>query len=319
MKHSGDGEGIEVASQDGRGPVLLRPGEGADPYLWLAESRPRIDELLTTYGGVVLRNLGLNSVSEFNRVVQIFSSDLIEYVHRSTPRTKVGGKLYTATEYPADRTIPLHNENSYTDSWPSRIYFYCAVAAKQGGETPTADSRRVYQRIDPAVREKFERTGVLYVRNFTDGIDLSWQEVFQTTERAVVEEYCTAHGIEVEWGSGSPVLRTRQHCRATLAHPHTGELVWFNQAHLFHASALAPEEQGSLVNELGIDNLPRNAFYGNGDSIEPAVLEHIREVYEQEKVVIPWQRGDIMMLDNLLFAHGRNPYQGARKTIVAMS
>ncbi|MEV5212478.1 TauD/TfdA family dioxygenase [Micromonospora sp. NPDC053740] len=319
MKHSGDGEGIEFASKDGRGPVLLRPGIGANPFSWLAENRPRIDELLTTYGGVVLRSLGVNSVSEFNRVVQTFSSDLLEYVHRSTPRTKVGGKLYTSTEYPADRTIPLHNENSYTDSWPSRIYFYCAVAAEQGGETPTADSRRVYRRIDPAVREKFERTGVLYVRNFTDGIDLSWQEVFQTTERAVVEAYCAAHGIEVEWGSGSPVLRTRQHCEATLPHPRSGELVWFNQAHLFHTSALAPDEQVTLVNELGIENVPRNAFYGNGDSIEPAVLEHIREVYEQEKVVIPWQRGDIMMLDNLLFAHGRNPYKGDRKTVVAMS
>ncbi|MFB1042253.1 TauD/TfdA family dioxygenase [Streptomyces chrestomyceticus] len=319
MKYADDGEGVDFASKDGRGPVLLRPEAGADPFLWLTENRSRIDELLTTYGGVILRDFGIRSVSEFNRAVQTFSSDLLDYVHRSTPRTKVGGKLYTATEYPADRTIQLHNENSYTDSWPSRIYFYCAVAAEQGGETPTADSRRVYRRIDPAVREKFERTGVLYVRNFTDGIDLSWQEVFQTSDRAEVEAYCAAHGIEVEWGSGSPALRTRQHCRAALPHPRTGEQVWFNQAHLFHISALAPEEQSSLVAELGIDNLPRNAFYGNGEAIEPAVLEHIREIYEQEKVVVPWQRGDVMMLDNLLFAHGRNPYRGARKTVVAMS
>lgn len=313
------GRELEFASSDGRGPVLLKPDQGEDSWAWLAASRPRIEEILTTCGGVVLRGLGFNSVSEFNRAVQVFSPDLLEYVHRSTPRTKVGGKLYTATEYPADRTIPLHNENSYTDSWPRRIYFYCAVAAEQGGETPTADARSVYRRIDPEVREKFERGGVLYVRNFTDGIDLSWQEVFQTTDRAEVEAYCAAHGIEGNWSSGGPVLRTRQRCQATVRHPHTGETVWFNQAHLFHVSALDDAEQSSLVSELGVENLPRNALYGNGEPIEPEVLTHIREAYEKEKVVFPWQRGDVMILDNLLFAHGRNPYQGVRKTVVAMS
>ncbi|MGW2105792.1 TauD/TfdA family dioxygenase [Streptomyces sp. NPDC001948] len=290
-----------------------------DPFEWLEENRSAIDDLVVTRGGVILRDLGLNAVSEFNRAVRTFTPDLLEYVHRSTPRTKVGGKLYTATEYPADKSIPLHNENSYTDSWPSRIYFYCAVAAGQGGETPTADSRRVYQQIDPAVREKFERTGVRYVRNFTDGIDLSWQEVFQTADRAEVEAYCEAHGIEFEWRSDGPVLSTRQYCQASLRHPRTGDMVWFNQAHLFHISALAESERGSLVSELGIENVPRNAFYGNGDPIEPEVLTHIRDVYEKEKMVVPWRRGDIMILDNLLLAHGRNPYQGDRKTVVAMS
>ncbi|MEV5606377.1 TauD/TfdA family dioxygenase [Streptomyces sp. NPDC052299] len=303
-----------------RGPVLLRPPRaGVDPFEWLEENRSAIDDLVVTCGGVILRDLGLNAVSEFNRAVRIFTPDLLEYVHRSTPRTKVGGKLYTATEYPADKSIPLHNENSYTDSWPSRIYFYCAVAAGQGGETPTADSRRVYQQIDPAVREKFERTGVRYVRNFTDGIDLSWQEVFQTADRAEVEAYCEAHGIEFQWRSDGPALSTRQHCQASMRHPRTGDMVWFNQAHLFHISALAESERGSLVSELGIENVPRNAFYGNGDPIESEVLAHIRDVYEKEKTVVPWRRGDIMILDNLLLAHGRNPYQGDRKTVVAMS
>ncbi|WP_329325156.1 TauD/TfdA family dioxygenase [[Kitasatospora] papulosa] len=319
MELSSDVGGIEFLSKGHRGPVLLRPKEVVDPFSWLEESRQRIEEILTTCGAVVLRDLGLSSVSDFNRAVQIFSSDLLEYVHRSTPRSRVGGNLYTATEYPADRAIPLHNENSYTDSWPSRIYFYCAVAAEEGGETPTADSRSVYRMIDPTVREKFERTGVLYVRNFTDGIDLSWQEVFQTSDRAAVNAYCSQHGIDVEWGTGSPILRTRQHCQAALDHPRTGERVWFNQAHLFHTSALAAEEELSLIDALGVENVPRNAFYGNGDPIEIEVLAHIRGVYEQEKVVTPWQRNDVMILDNLLFAHGRNPYRGSRKIVVAMS
>ncbi|MEV6340628.1 TauD/TfdA family dioxygenase [Nocardia vinacea] len=320
MNTSDEAVPVELADQDGRGPVVLRrPSPKAQPHAWLAENRSRIDEILSTRGGVLLRDLGLLSVSEFNRAVQIFSTDLLDYVHRSTPRTKVGGRLYSATEYPADRIIPLHNENSYTDVWPDRIYFYCLVPAERGGATPTADSRAVYRRIDPAVRERFERDGVLYVRNFNEGVDLSWQEVFQTEDHAEVEKYCAEHDIEFAWHDRGPALTTRQRCHATAVHPETGESVWFNQAHLFHISAIEAAEQGSLVETFGIENLPRNAFYGDGSPIEPEVLEHVREAYEREKTQFRWQRGEIMILDNLLFAHGRGTFHGPRKIVVAMA
>lgn len=311
---------VEFAAPDGRGPMVLRrPVGDIRAHAWLAENRPRIDEIVGTHGGALLRDLGFISISEFNQAVQIFSPNLLDYVHRSTPRKKIGGKLYSATEYPADRTIALHNENSYTDAWPSRIYFYCLVAAEHGGETPTADARRVYQRIDPAVRERFERNGVLYVRNFNDGVDLSWQEVFQTEDRAEVQRYCKAHGIEFEWRDHGPALTTRQRCQATVLHRSTGEPVWFNQAHLFHISALEAGERESLIETFGIENVPRNAFYGDGSPIGPDVAEHIRDAYEQEKTLFAWRRGEIMVLDNLLFAHGRSPFKGKREIVVAMA
>ena len=310
----------EFLNRDECGPVLLQPIAAlADPYDWLEESRGALEEILSQYGGIVLRNLGISSVSAFNKAVQILSPTLLDYVNRSTPRTKLGGKLYTATEYPADKTIPLHNENSYTDAWPTRIFFYSAVVAADGGETPVADSRHVYRRIDTAVRERFERSGVLYVRNYTPGIDLSWQDVFQTADRSEVERYCGEHRIDFEWRTGGPELTTKQRCQATLVHPSTAEPVWFNQAHLFHLSSLAADEQRSLLDELGLANVPRNAFYGDGEPIETEVLGHIRDVYEQEKVSFRWVQGDVMVLDNVLFAHGRNPFSGPRKVVVAMS
>ncbi|MER6626321.1 TauD/TfdA family dioxygenase, partial [Streptomyces sp. NPDC000931] len=169
------------------------------------------------------------------------------------------------------------------------------------------------------VRERFERDGVLYVRNFVAGVDLSWQEVFQTEDRAQVEQYCEAHDIDFQWRDDGPELTTKQRCQATVRHPGTGQPVWFNQAHLFHASALAADEQASLVDTFGAENLPRNAFYGDHSPIEPEVLDHIRDAYEQQKTAFAWQRGDIMLLDNLLFAHGRDPYEGTRKILVAMA
>src|SRR6185295_11544764 len=110
----------------------------------------------------------------------------------------------------------------------------------QGGETPIADSRKVYARIDPAIRERFiAKGGVKYVRNYGTGIDLPWQEVFQTDDKAQAEHYCQKAGITFEW-RGPDWLRTSQVCQAVATHPKTGDVVWFNQAHLFHVSSLPP-------------------------------------------------------------------------------
>ena len=302
------------------GLIVLEAQEKTfDPFNWVKEHKLLLEAHLTKHGGVLLRNFNIYSLSEFNRMVQIFSPELLDYVYRSTPRTKLGGKIYTATEYPSDRIIPLHNENAYSRTWPQKIFFFSVIVASEGGETPIADSRNVYQRIDPQIRAKFEEYGVMYTRNYTKGIDLSWQEVFQTEEKDKVEKYCIEHDIEFFWKDGIPELTTRQTCQATIIHPKTGEPLWFNQAHLFHVSSLEEDSRLSLIQELGEENIPRNSSYGNGEPFENEVLDHIREIYNQEKMKFKWQKGDIMVLDNLLMAHGRETYRGERKVAVAMA
>ena len=286
---------------------------------WVLEYKPFIESEILKYGGILFRGFNLFSISEFNRFVQVLSPDLLEYIYRSTPRTKLGGKIYTATEYPADRTIPLHNENAYSLSWPEKIFFFSVLVASEGGETRIADSRSIYQKIDSTIRDRFEEKGVLYVRNYRAGMDLSWQEVFQTEKKEEVERYCKEHSIDWEWNKSPSELTTRQVCQATLTHPKTNEKVWFNQAHLFHISSLDEASKNSLLDEYEEEYLPRNAFYGDGNSLELEVLDHIRDVYEQEKILFKWQKGDIMLLDNRLMAHGRQPYKGERKVAVAMA
>nr|HRC87661.1 TauD/TfdA family dioxygenase [Thermoanaerobaculia bacterium] len=181
-----------------------------------------------------------------------------------------------------------------------------------------ADSRRVYQALDPALRERFERQGVMYVRNYGDGLDLSWANVFQTDNKDEVEAFCRANGIRYEWKDGNR-LRTVQVCQGTARHPRTGDAVWFNQAHLFHVSSLKPEVQEQLRAMLREDELPRNTYYGDGSAIEPEVLAAIREVFTRESVLFPWQDGDAVLLDNMLAAHGRAPFGGPRKILVGMA
>lgn len=299
--------------------VLDIQNSNFDLLSWAKENKLLLDQTVQRYGGVLIRNSNLNSVSEFNCFVQQLYPNLIEYVYRSTPRTKLGGKIYTATEYPADRSIPLHNEFSYATSWPDRIVFFSIITATEGGETPIADSSRVYQRIDPLVSKAFEEKGILYVRNYRKGLDLSWQEVFQTTDKLRVENYCKSNNIEYEWKTGSVELVTRKVSQATIFYAPIHKQVWFNQAHLFHVSSLEEETRKLFIRELGEEKLPRNSFYGDGSPIEVKTLDHIRFAYNQEKIKFKWQRRDILILDNILMSHGREPYVGERKIAVAMA
>jgi len=299
-------------------PLLLRPAADTDWRHCLDDIRQCVDQQLEQVGGLLLRGFTVAGDQDFQAFARSFGHELLSYDYASTPRTKVEGGVYTSTEYPAHQVIPLHNEQAYTLNWPLKIWFHCVTASEEGGETPIADSRKVYQQIDPAIREKFASRKLMYVRNYGNGLDLPWQKAFSTEDKAQVEQFCRDNQIDFEWKADGE-LRTRQVCQATAVHPRTGESVWFNQAHLFHVSNLQPHVRDTLVSIVGEDNLPRNVYYGDGSPIDEAELAHVREVLAACEVKFRWQQGDIMMLDNMLVAHGRSTFKGERKVIVAMA
>jgi alpha-ketoglutarate-dependent taurine dioxygenase len=291
---------------------------GLNAIKWIEEHQDDIRDTIETRGAVLIRGLKVLGTTQFGKILStLFGSELLEYVYRSTPRTGLRGNVYTATEYPASETIPQHNENSYSRSWPNRIGFMCLIVPETGGETPIGDSRLVYNMLPVPVRDKFEAKGVMYVRNYST-LDLPWSVVFQTQDKSQVEAYCDAADIEYEWLDDDR-LRTSQVNPATAVHPRTGEKIWFNQAHLFHVSSLGQEIAETLLGSLGEENMPRNSYYGDGSPIEPEVLDLIRSVYEQTKIKFAWQKNDLLLLDNMLFTHGRESYTGARKVLVGMA
>lgn len=309
---------VSCLTPDTRLPVVVNPAGKHS----LTEYRDAIERTvsahLSTVGGLLFRGFPIESTTDFEAFIKMISTDLASYEFGSTPRSQVHNQIYTSTEYPPHQHIPLHNEQAYTTEWPMKIWFYCAQASTEGGYTPIADSREVYRHIPIRIRERFIEKGVMYVRNYGNGLDVPWNKVFNTMDRRVVEQYCRSAGIEYEWKDDGE-LRTRQVCQAVAVHPLTRETVWFNQAHLFHVSNLEPAVREALLSFVDEEDLPRQAFYGDGMPIETAVLDEIRDVYRCHAVQFPWQEGDVLMLDNMLAAHGRTPFKGPRKILVAMS
>ncbi|WP_158102699.1 TauD/TfdA family dioxygenase [Lentzea kentuckyensis] len=298
-------------------PYLLTPDDTTDLAERLRRDHDALLAKLHEAGALLFRGFDVNDPSGFRDVARSYTPDLLDYTYRSTPRKQAETGVYTSTEYPPDEQIPMHNENSYSRTWPAKLWFYCQQAAAAGGATPLADSRKVYRRVDPEIRDQFARRGVRYVRNYGAGMDLPWQEVFQTEDRANVEKFCREADIDFRWDGD--LLRTSQVCPAVATHPATGEHVWFNQAHLFHPSALDEETREALTLLFGQDGLPRNAFFGDGGDIPVEHLDEVRAAYDAEMVDVAWCDGDVLLVDNLLAAHGRRSYTPPRKVLVAMA
>jgi alpha-ketoglutarate-dependent taurine dioxygenase len=285
---------------------------------WVHEHLDTIQQKISEVGAILFRGFEVHGQSEFETIFDETFGHKLDYFYGTTPRTQLGKGVYTASEYPPQVRIPFHNEESYQRDWPMRLAFFCVTPADEGGETPIADSVRVTARIEDAIKEKFRRKGIMYVRNYRPGFDIPWQTVFQAANKEEVAAYCREHGIDCEW-KGNDWLQTRQICHAMAIHPISKQAIWFNQAHLFHISSLDEKTRRALLNRYGEGGLPRNSYYGDGEPIEWEVLAHIRDAYKAQASVFQWNIDDLLLLDNMLVAHGRNPYKGQRKILVSMA
>ncbi|MDX2547301.1 TauD/TfdA family dioxygenase [Streptomyces sp. WI04-05B] len=276
-----------------------------------------LGDLLVREKAVVLRGFAVTQDS-YDPLADLLLPDRLAYVHGNSPRTKVGRNLYTSTEYPAEYEISMHNEMSYAASWPSRILFHCAIAAETGGATPVVDGQLWLRSLDAEVREAFAG-GVRYTQNLHDGVGFgkSWQDTFETDDRAVVEEFLAGTGADHEWlADGS--LRVSQVRPATLTHPVTGTEVWFNQADQFHPAGLG-DDAAALAAVIPEDELPQRAVFADGSPILDAHVRHVQETGMRLAIDVDWQEGDLLFVDNVAVAHGRRAYTGRRRILVAMS
>jgi amino acid adenylation domain-containing protein len=298
-------------------PLVVQPAtNNLDLESWSRANLGFIETNLQKHGAILFRGFDVNSASVFEGFAHAICPRLFDE-NGEHNRGSISGKVYTPVSYPANKLLLWHNENSFNDSWPMKIWFCCATPAEQGGETPLVDSRRVFQMLDPKIRERFIEKKVMYVRNYKEGLGQSWQAIMRAENRADAEKFCRNNLMEFEWKEDNGLL-TRCVRPAVAKHPRTGEMVWFNQAQHWHRACLDAETRESLRALYDEEDFPRNCYYGDGSVIEDSIMEEILEVYRQLEVSFPWQEKDVVMLDNLLTAHGRNPYVGKRRLYVAM-
>lgn len=301
-------------------PLGIAPDpEIADLWQWAAQQKSAIRSALNQHGAVLLRGFSIADTETFEAFVAAITDDeWVDYREAATPRSHVRGHVFTSTEYPATERIFFHNENSHTTSWPLYLAFYCQTPALVGGATPITDCRKIYQDIPQVIRQQFESRKILYCRNFGHGLGIHWSKGFPATTQAEMTQYCQEHGLTPQWQGGDK-LRLTYRRWASLRHPLTGDYVWFNHATFFSFYSLPAETQQLIQQYVGKDKSPYDTFYGDGSEIGAETIALLKSLYEKHAVSIPYQQHDILLIDNLLVAHGRESYQGKREVFVTMT
>ncbi|HZP93965.1 MAG TPA: TauD/TfdA family dioxygenase [Burkholderiales bacterium] len=307
---------LEVEVHPGKPPVL-RVDATDDAPRWAAGRRDVLRAAVVEHGSLLVRGLRFRDSAEIEAVFRQLASLMVER-EAFASRKRYSNGLYSSSKWPPNQPMCMHHELSYALECPSLMLFACLTAPSDGGATPLADSTTILQALPAELIDRFERVGWLLIRNYNDEIGASIAEAFGTDDRRAVESYCRANAIKFEWRSNG-ALRTWQHRSAVVRHPRTGQRCWFNQAAFLNEWTMDGELREYLIDIYGEDGLPFNTRFGDGDPIGAEVVQVINEVYDANAVRERWQAGDLMLVDNIRVAHGRERFEGPREVLVAMA
>ena len=316
-------------------PAVIRQIAGESLHTLLTDAREPLAAIRRRYGAILFRGFAIGTPEDFRTAAALcFENGLQSYIGGASPRGQVMPGVYESTRFPAHLRILQHNEMAYLPDPPRELAFFCEIEPKQGGETPLADSRLIYKLVPEEIRTTFERAGISYhrylygprwnihhlTRNRLLKLHNSWMAAFSTTDPAVVERSCAETGSTVQWDreEGAKINNVLP---AVRRHPETGEMLWFNQVSTFLSSPQTIGLLPWLLYQMAYPNPLRRPFHaalGDGRPITLRQLNLMNQAIERATVRFRWQRGDLLVLDNYLVTHGRMPFQGERRILVAI-
>lgn len=286
--------------------------------LWLEQNLDLVFDQLQEHGALLLRGYQVNTPEDFADVVEALQLENMPYIGGAAVRNKVaGGKVLTANEAPPSEPIPFHHEMAQVPSPPAYLAFCCDVPPGAGGETPIILSHAVYTFAAthyPAFTAQVEALGVRYIRTLpeeddpTSAIGRSWKSTYQTQDRSEAETRMQEQGTQWEWLANGNLKTTTRKLPAIRVEPRTGKKTFFN--------AMVAAYLGWVDSR----NDPVKAVtLGDDSPVDHEAMMGIADFMERTKVAIPWVKGDVLLVDNGLTMHSRNPFTPPRRILASVA
>lgn len=303
---------------------------------WFQEHKDGFDGALAEVGALILRGFPLSDAQSFSRFIQHYPSMPSGYAGGGAKRSEVADRVYDTVQSRAPTSrIGMHQEMSYLPNYPKQLAFFCHVPATTGGETLIADIRRLEPLIPSQLFNGVKEKGLRFIRS-TRAPDQHveapqkhqdylrfyyrpWPEAYGTTDRAKVESEMQLAGQDVEWLSDGGLV-TRYTSPGFVPHPRTGKSGWFNSITIYHGNHVAadlPPEVYARAFPAGAPK-PFDVLFGDGTPLPEGDVLELCRLQDSISVAPRWQAGDLMLVDNILTAHGGNSWTGPRDVLVSM-
>lgn len=335
-------------------PLVVTPKHDASlTFLtnFMKDNQQWLDKNLLKYGAILFRDFDVDTAHEVETAIQALEPNLSSTYRGTSPRSAQDGTtfVFSAAEVPSHFPIAQHLEMSFLPAVPRRVFFSALQAPKSiGGETALADFRQVYRDLPRKLRAKLATKKLRYTRTLhrqgakwsSDvAARKSWSEVYETSDKSQVERLAEEEKMPVRWQGDSMV--SQYESNAFERHPETGEMTWFNHAAVFHFTSFPAElwhaftrtkEWRFFFHSVAVwayslvwygllrKRMALDVSFGDGTPIPVQEMHSIRRAIHKNMVLNRWEKGDIVMIDNLSTSHGRQPtYDSGRRIVVAWS
>jgi hypothetical protein len=285
---------------------------------WITANLAELEQKLRESGAILFRGFPLDSAETFDEFSNAFGYANFTYKESLSNAVRINftKRVFTANEAPKDVEIFLHHEMAQTPISPSKVFFFCKSAADRGGATPLCRSDMLFKElaeIMPEVAADFVNKGLKYTTSMPAQDDLesgqgrSWRSTLSVDDKQQAETKLAELGYTWRWLEDGSLKAT------TPVLPAVVDLG--DNKQVFYNQLIA-----AYMGWKGVRENPSSAItFGDDSAIPVAALQLAAKLAEKFTFDLPWQDGDLALVDNYITMHGRRPYSGPRKREVLVA
>lgn len=274
-------------------PQVLIESEGERDILAIAPSA--ITDLYKQHGALLLRGFQAD-VEKFRAFARQFCSTSV--FNESPGRSPIDPANNIHTVDGGVRAFSLHPELSREPWKPDAAFFGCLTAPSRGGATVICDGVELVRAMPEEVRRGLEGRRLLYVKPTWPELLHFWFGTPRPSDQALANPpaWCPyqfrRYGDDVVRFFTRPAL----HRPMFIDEPAFGNFLLFARFN---------------------NNRSDFPLLDDGRPVPEEWLQAIKATGDRLSVAIAWQPGDVLMLDNTRFMHGRTAIEAPSERLIA--